>query len=515
MMPPTRPLALVIIDGFGHSENKIGNAITLAHKPNLDYLQLNYPHTLLQASGPAVGLDWGESGNSEAGHLSIGAGRIVKQYLSIINGAINDGSFFTNPVLVENMRQAKSFGTKLHLIGLLTSGSVHSFLEHLLALLEMARKMDLPNIYLHLFTDGKDSGTKEALVLIKKVRADIKDFPQFKIATLMGRDFAMDRSGNWDKTERAYRLLTQGQGEVTADFEEKIATHYEGGLTDESVPLMVLTGLPLPLITPQDSLIFFNFREDSIRQIAKVFLDEDFDFFPRQPIPNLNIVTFTKYFSSPREKYIFSSIQVKNNLAEWVSINNRKQFHIAESEKYAHVTLFFNGLAEMAYDGETDFFLKSPADLAQFPEMRSKDIAHKVMEELKRNYHDLFVINFANADSVSHLGNLNLVAKGIEAVDLAIGAIYHEIVGRQNGILIITADHGNAESLTYTNTGERETKHNTSPVPFMLIADEYQTRTFSGQTSGILPDIAPTVLELMQLPIPPEMTARSLLANLQ
>lgn len=514
-MPPIRPLALVIIDGFGYSKNKIGNAIALAHKPNLDYLQLNYPHTLLQASGQAVGLDWGESGNSEVGHLSIGAGRIVKQYLSIINGSINDGSFFNNSVLTKNIRLAKSLGTKLHLIGLLTSGSVHSFLKHLLALLEMARKIDLPNVYLHLFTDGKDSAPKEALALLKKVRADINGHPQFKIATLMGRDFAMDRSGNWDKTQRAYNLLTQGQGDSVTDFEETIHHYYAEGITDENIPPMVLAGLPLPLITAQDSLIFFNFREDSMHQITKAFLDEDFDFFPRPPIAMLDIVTFTKYFSSPREKFVFRSVQVKNNLAEWVSIKGRKQFHIAESEKYAHVTLFFNGLAELAFEGETDFFMQSPADLAQFPEMRSKDIANKVMEELKRNYHDLFIINFANADLVSHLGNLNLVAKGIEAVDLAIGAIYHEIVSRQNGLLVITADHGNAESLIYTGTGERETKHNTSPVPFMLIADEYQTKTFSGQTSGMLPDVAPTILELMKLPIPPEMTARSLLSNLQ
>lgn len=511
---PKRPLALIIIDGFGHSKNSIGNAIALAQKPNLDYYQLNYPSTFLQASGPAVGLDWGESGNSEVGHLSMSAGRIVRQYSSIINGSINSGAFFQHPILTESMHKAKASGTKLHLIGLLTSGSVHASLKHLLALIAMAKKMDLPSIYLHLFTDGKDSAPKEAPALLKKVKQEINNLPPFKIATLVGRDYAMDRSHHWIKTKAAYELLVQGQGRPSGNFEESLLSYYAEGLTDESIPPLVLAELPLPLITDGDALIFFNFREDSMRQITKAFLNQDFDFFSRPLIPALDIVTFTKYFDSPQEKFVFDPIRVKNNLAEWVSINGAKQLHIAESEKYAHITLFFNGLEDKAYDGEIDFFLESPSDLAKFPEMRSKEIGLKVVEELKRKYHDLFVINFANADLVSHTGNLNLVAKSIEAVDTAIGAIYHEMVGEQNGLMMITSDHGNAESLIYTATGERETKHNTSPVPFLLIAEEYQTHTFSGETAGILPDVAPTILELMGLPTPPEMTARSLLANL-
>lgn len=508
-----RPLALVIIDGFGHSENKIGNAILLAQKPFLDHIHRHYPHTLLQASGQAVGLDWGESGNSEVGHLSIGAGRIVKQYPSVINSSINSGDFFVNPALINGMKMAESLGTKLHLLGLLTSGSVHAYFKHLLALLEMTRKFKIPATYLHLFMDGKDSAPKEGLALLKKLQENLQDFSRIKIATIIGRNYAMERNNDWTKTAVAYHLFVKGLGHATDNLESKIQEYYDQGLTDDDLPPTVISGLPLPLITASDSLIFFNFREDSMRQITRAFVDQPFSYFARESISTLHITTLTKYFSQREENFAFAPTKVQNNLAQWLSLNHQKQFHIAESEKYAHVTLFFNGLEDKIYNGETDFFLESPHHLAEAPEMRSADIAEKVVSELGRSYYDFLLINFANADLISHLGNINLVAKGIEKIDVALRAVYQEI-RRQNGIMIITSDHGNAEALTHTVTGERETKHNSGPVPFYLVSEDYLNRQFGGKTLGILADIAPTILELLGLPIPEEMTGQSLLSSL-
>lgn len=508
-----RPLVLAIIDGFGYSDNKIGNAVSLAQKPCLDNFQLNYPHTLLQASGQVVGLDWGEPGNSETGHLSMGAGRIVKQYLSVINGAINNDSFYHQPVLLRSLQSVKNSGSKLHILGLLTSGSVHAHLKHLIAILDLIKKTTIPNIYLHLFTDGKDSGPKEGLALFKKIQEHIKNSPQIKIATLIGRNFAMERNNNWAKTQTAHNLFVDGVGNQTDNLEEKLKSYYAEGLTDEEVPPTVLNTLTLPLISEYDSLLFFNFREDSMRQITKSFIEKNFSYFPRKELIGLQITTLTKYFDYPNENFVFPPLRIKNNLAEWLSLNHLKQFHIAESEKYAHVTLFFNGLENHIYEGETDFFLESPRDLVQFPEMRSLDIAKRIVSELKRNYYDFFLVNFANADLISHLGNIDLVAKSIEKVDSSIGLI-HEEVKKQEGILLITSDHGNAESLIYGATGERETKHNSSPVPFYLVSEVYRGKKFSGQTTGILPDIAPTILNLMNLPVPPEMTGQNLLTNL-
>lgn len=510
----SRPLVLVIIDGFGHSENKIGNAIALAQKPFLDHLRGHYPFTLLQASGQAVGLDWGESGNSEVGHLSIGAGRIVKQYLSIINDAINSGEFFVNPALARSMKRAVSSSAKLHLLGLLTSGSVHASFKHLLALLEMARKFKIPAAYLHLFMDGKDSAPKEGLALLKKLRENLPDSSSVKIATIVGRNYAMERNNDWTRTAAAYGLFAKGLGQVVDNLENKIQAYYDTGLTDDNLPPTIVNGLPSPLITASDSLIFFNFREDSMRQITRAFVDREFPYFTRESVSGLHVTTLTKYFDCLEENFAFPPLQVLNNLAQWLGLNGKKQFHMAESEKYAHVTLFFNGLEDKIYDGETDFFLESPHDLAAVPEMRSADIAEKVVNELRRDYYDFFLINFANADLIAHLGNINLVAKGIEKVDTATRVIYQE-VKKQNGLMIITSDHGNAEALTRTVTGERETKHNISPVPFYLVSEDYLNRTFSGKTSGILADIAPTVLELMALPVPKEMTGQSLLSHLE
>lgn len=506
---------MIVIDGFGYSEHKIGNAVAMAKKPNLDFFQENYPHTLLQASGTAVGLEWGEPGNSEVGHLSLGAGRIFKHYLPIINSAINDKSFFSNKTLLEAVRNvnpsAGGKNSKLHILGLLTSGSVHAYLKHLMALIDLVKKENVKNVYLHLFTDGKDSGIKESASLLKKVQGEISGYENIKVATIIGRDFAMNRTNEWEKTKQAYELVVEGKGNKTADIGKALDDYHKNGITDESIPPTVLEGLSQPLISDGDSLIFFNFREDSIRQLVRAVIEDNFTFFNRTLPKDIFVITLTKYLENAKLHYLFEPIKTSNNLAEWLSLQGKTQLHIAESEKYAHVTIFFNGLENKVYDGETDLFLESPHKLASSPEMRAKDIALKVIEEMKREHYDFFLINFANADMLSHLGNIDLVAKGIEKVDESIGLIFEEIK-KQNGTMIITSDHGNAESLTYGISGERETKHNLNPVPFYLVSEKFQGRGLDGEEiSGVLPDVAPTILEIMGLPTPPEMTGQSLL----
>lgn len=508
------PLVLIVVDGFGYSASQTGNAVFLAKKPNLDFLEQNYPHTLLQASGQTVGLDWGEAGNSEVGHMTLGAGRIVKHYFSLINEAIASGAFFQNKTLLTAVIHAKQNKSKLHLAGLLTSGSVHASFKHLEALIEFVKKSSLEKCYLHLFLDGKDSGLKESVDLLKSLEKIIGGSPQIKIATIIGRDYAMDRNNHWENTRTAYELIVAGQGEKTANFLEAVKHFHQEGLTDEKIPALAAADLTAPLMAAGDAVVFFNFREDSMRQLVRAFTDENFGSFAKNNPTNLYVATFTEYLNSAKLHPVFDSLEIKNNLAEYLSRQGKTQLHIAESEKYAHATFFFNGLQDKVYDGETDLLLESPADLAANPQMRATDIAQKVAEELDNGRYDFILINFANADLLSHTGNIQVVAKGVEFVDRGIGLIYQKII-EKNGIMIVTADHGNAESLTYGLSGEKETKHNLNPVPFYLIGEQFKNKTMPEEISGILADVAPTVLDLMHLPQPYEMTGESLLKNLK
>lgn len=508
------PLVLVIIDGYGYSPSQTGNAIVAANKPNLDFLEKNYPHTLLQASGQTVGLDWGEAGNSEVGHLTLGAGRVVKHYLSLINQSINNGEFFKNKTLLTAAIHAKQNNAKIHLAGLLTSGSVHASFKHLVSLIEFFKKTNTEKVYLHLFLDGKDSGLKESIELLKKLQKEISETDQIKIATIIGRDFAMDRNNNWGNTKSAFELMINGQGEKKGNFLEAISACHQAGLTDAKIPALAAAGLESPLISNGDSIIFFNFREDSMRQLVRAFADDGLDLFTKNSPKNAYIATFTEYLANKNAHPVFDPLETKNGLAEWLSVQKKLQLHVAESEKYAHVTFFFNGLKDKAFEGETDLFLPSPDDLAGNPKMRALDIAEKVIEELENDHYDFILINFANADTLSHTGDSRIVSKGIEYIDQAIGLIYQKVLVK-NGMMVITADHGNAESLVYGLSGEKETKHNQNPVFLCLIVEQFQNQTMLENVSGILADVAPTILELMGLPIPLEMTGDSLLKNLK
>src|SRR3989338_1917554 len=512
-----RPVVLTILDGWGYSPLKIGNAISNARTPNLDFIKNNFPSLLLQASGKAVGMAWGEPGNSEVGHLTIGAGRTIFQYLSRINKAIENRDFFKNDAFLKACEHIKKNNSKLHIAGLLTSGSVHAYFNHIIALIEMAKKNNITSVKLHLFTDGKDSGLKEGLPLIRKVRDHLKKNELDKtisLATVMGRDFPMDRNDNWDLTKKAYNLMTHGDGEKSDNIEKKLQEYYSQGMHDNKVPPILLD--PNGLVIEGDAIIFFNFREDSMRQIIKAFIDDDIvQFFERKKIDNLLVVGMTQYLEHPDLIVAIPIPEVKNSLAEVLSLNNKTQLHVAETEKYAHVTYFFNCLNNNPFSGETDIFIKSIRHAETEPEMMANEIMEKVVEEMKKDFFDIIIVNFANADIVAHSGNLEKTVIGVEEVDRCLGKI-KEAVFEKDGILIITADHGNAESLTYKG-GEAETRHNLNPVPFHMVVKEYERPRSEEEIQeslsapkGLIADIAPTVLEVFSITKPLEMTGESL-----
>jgi 2,3-bisphosphoglycerate-independent phosphoglycerate mutase len=509
-----KPYVLAVLDGWGYSKKSIGNPISVANKPTFDKISANYPATLLQASGLAVGMTWGETGNSEVGHLNLGAGRLVEQYLSRITRSIGDESFFSNPAFVGAFEHTQKNNSKIHIIGLLTSGTVHAGFAHLIALIEMAKRQQI-EVNLHLFLDGKDSGLQEAPELIGKLNEEIQKEGFAKIATAIGRNFAMDRDNNWDFTKAAYELLIKAAGEQSPDLVATIQKYYQEGKNDSVMPALVadagFTG-----IADGDALIFFNFREDSMRQIVRPFIEQDFSQFERLQLNNIYVATMSQYLENPSEIVAFPAPPLVNVLAEVIDNSGLKQLHIAETEKYAHVTFFFNGLSNKVFSGETDIFIKSDKNHEEKPEMKCQEITDKIIEGIKEDAYDFIVLNFANADVLAHTGNLEATTKGIETVDLMIGIIMEEVLAK-DGVLFITADHGNGESLLYKAGGEPETKHNLNPVPFYVIGSQFQSpksNTELNEVAGILSDVAPTILEVMGISQPEEMTGNSLLSSL-
>lgn len=509
-----RPIILTILDGWGYSKQKHGNAILNAKTPSIDFIQKNYPSLLLQASGKAAGMTWGETGNSEVGHLTLGAGRIIFQYLSRITKDISNGEFFKNEILKKAVGHVKSNGSTLHLAGLLTSGSVHAHLDILFALIDLSVKNEVKDLKIHIFTDGKDSGLKESPAMINKLQDHITKAGLGSIATIIGRDFAMDRDKNWTYTQKAYDLMVNGVGEKVSEATKKIEEIYGLGVTDSKLPPMVTD--EQGLIKENDAIIFFNFREDSMRQLTRSFTDKDFEFFPIKQFENVFVVTMTQYLSdSPN--VAFPVPQIKNGLAEVLGNNKKTQFHIAETEKYAHATYFFNCLRNEPYDGETDIFIESNKDNLKNPEMKASEITERVIKSLDENPYDFYILNLANTDVLSHSGNFDATVQGAETVDSAVGRLLKTTI-EKDGIMIVTADHGNAESMLYRSSGESETKHDDNPVPFYLIGKEFEhprsnddIESTMTNSSGLLTDVAPTILELMGVEKPAEMTGESLL----
>ncbi|RLF49493.1 MAG: 2,3-bisphosphoglycerate-independent phosphoglycerate mutase [Thermoplasmata archaeon] len=495
-------LLLAILDGFGYREEKEGNAIAYAHTPNMDSFMVNYPFTLLKAGGTAVGLPPGQMGNSEVGHINIGAGRVVFQDSMRILKAIEDGSFFQNDVLKRAMEKAR--GGALHLMGLIGPGGVHALPQHLHALLEMAKQEDVRNVYIHCFTDGRDTPPKSAAEHIKSLEKKIEEIGAGEIASMTGRYYAMDRDKRWERTRMAYEMLTEGKGRKAESAEEAIKKAYEAGETDEFIKPTVIKERR---IKNGDVVIFFNFRPDRARQLTMAFVDENFKAFPRKKL-NVHFVTMTRYMDGLDVDIAFDKLPLKNTFGEVISKHGLKQLRIAETEKYAHVTFFFNGGREEPFNGEERCLIPSPkvATYDMKPEMSAYELTAELVKRIKSKRYDVIVVNYANLDMVGHTGVWEAAIKAVETVDECIGKVV-EAVKQQKGKAIITADHGNAEEMM--EDGHPKTAHTTNPVPFILIGTGEKENIKLRR--GNLGDIAPTMLDLLGIEKPEDMTGRSLI----
>lgn len=506
-----RPIALIILDGWGHREDPEMNAIASAKKPNWDRLWKEYPHALISGSGTCVGLPEGQMGNSEVGHLNMGAGRIVYQDLSRIDLAISNGEFFENQVLLDAINLAKNDGKSIHLMGLLSPGGVHSHESHFHAMLKLAVKQNAKNVYIHPFLDGRDTPPRSASASLSSLDNLCKALKCGQIASLIGRYYAMDRDQRWDRIHKAYDLLAEGKAPYTAtNAVEGLELAYARGETDEFVHATTIHAKDTSPVAIQDGdvVIFMNFRADRAREITTSLINPDFQEFPRQKWPQLgSFICLAEYDSRFPSPVAFPSLPLDNILSEYISNLGLKQLRIAETEKYAHVTFFFNGGIEHPYKGEDRVLIPSPRvttyDLQ--PEMSAPEITNRLVKEIKNQQYDLIVCNFANPDMVGHTGNFDATVKAIEVVDVCLGQIA-EALQEAGGELLITADHGNAEKMYDCESNQPHTAHTSDPVPFLYAG----RKAIISHENGKLSDIAPTILYLLGLSAPPEMTGQSL-----
>ena len=505
-----KPVMLMILDGWGIAPPSSTNAVTRARTPHLDYYFNRYPHSQLRCSGEAVGLPEGQMGNSEVGHLSIGSGRIIYQSLTRISRAVKDGSLEKNPVLVKAMEEARDGGKKLHLLGLLSDGGVHSHIDHLLGLLAMAQKMGVEKVCVHAFLDGRDTPPQSAAPFLEQVEKACKELGVGQIATVSGRYYAMDRDKRWERIRKVYDCMTGGEALEAPSAAEGLAAAYGAGQTDEFVVPFRVAGVD-GKVEKGDSLIFFNFRPDRARELTHVFTDPEFAGFPRKEtaLP-VHFVSMTEYEKGLQAAVAFPPEAIKDTLAEVVSRAGLHQLHIAETEKYAHVTFFFNGGREQPFPNEDRILVPSPkvATYDLQPEMSAYLVTEKLQGALAKDLYDLVILNFANPDMVGHTGSLEAAVKALEAVDECVGSLA-ETVLQKGGALCITADHGNLEEMEDPVTHAPMTAHTTNPVPFLVVGAEPGTHVEDGGLS----DIAPTLLDLLDLPEPEAMTGHSLLLH--
>ncbi len=504
-------ILLTILDGWGINPSNKGNAVVEATTPVLDYLFHDYPHTIIETSGMAVGLPEGQMGNSEVGHLNIGAGRVVYQELTRITKSIVEGDFFTNIEFVRIMQQVKQKNGKLHLMGLVSDGGVHSHESHVYALLKMAKEQGLSDVFVHAFLDGRDTPPDSAINYIQQLQSEMATIGCGRIATLCGRYFAMDRDNRWDRVQKAYDALTLGMGTRIQDPVAALTSCYERKEFDEFVlPLIVAEhGQPLATVDDADGIIFFNFRPDRGRELTKAFVLPDFDGFSRAKIVNVPFVTFTQYEKGLPVHVAYAPDALTNVFAEYLSRLGKKQLHIAETEKYAHVTFFFNGGVEKQYPGEDRILIPSPkvATYDLQPEMSAFQVKDKVIEAIESKKYDFIVLNFANGDMVGHTGVLEAAVKAMEALDMCLKDIVAAVLAVE-ATLLITADHGNCEQMIDPQTGGPFTAHTTFPVPLLVVDKNVKLKL-----SGILADIIPTVIDIMGLQKPKEMTGVSLVLH--
>ncbi len=508
-----KPVVLMVLDGYGLNDKTEGNAIAMANTPVMDKLMAECPFVKGNASGMAVGLPDGQMGNSEVGHMNIGAGRIIYQDLTSITKAIQDGDFFENEAMLAAVENCKKNGSDLHLWGLLSDGGVHSHNTHLYGILELCKKQGLENVYVHPFLDGRDTPPASGKDFVAELVDKMSEIGVGKVASISGRYYAMDRDNNWDRVEKAYAALVYGEGVEATDPVEAVAASYAADKTDEFVMPTVIKadGKPVATVKANDSVIFFNFRPDRAREITRAFCDDAFTGFERRNgrMP-LTFVCFKDYDESIDNKIIaFKKQEITNTLGEYLAANGKKQLRLAETEKYAHVTFFFNGGIEEPNKEEYRTLVKSPAvatyDLQ--PEMSAPEVGVNLEKAITEEDYDVIIINFANPDMVGHTGIIPAAVAAVERVDQCVGAAV-EAVKKVDGALFICADHGNAEKMVDYETGAPHTAHTTNPVPFILYNYD---EAYTLREGGCLADIAPTILEIMGLPQPEEMTGKSLL----
>jgi 2,3-bisphosphoglycerate-independent phosphoglycerate mutase len=518
-----RPLLLIILDGWGMAPAWGGNAISLAKTPVFNKIWREYPHTQIAASGVYVGLTGHERGNSETGHLNLGAGQIVHQDKTVIDKAIENKTFFTNDLLLAACDHVKKNNSRLHLLGLVSDGGVHSHINHLFALLELAQKNNITNVFIHFITDGRDTPQGKALTYLQQLRTHIDKLKTYskqnqeiniQIATVSGRFYAMDRDHRWKRTQQAYEAMVLGKGQIAESAGQAISQAYRSGKTDEIIEptVIVKENKPIGLVLENDAIIFFNFRGDRAWQLSAPFVSPEFKEFPRQNFKNLFFVGFTDY--RPERitiKYVFSPERPQNPIANVLSSAGKTQLHIAETEKFAHVTYFFNGGRELPFPNEGRILVPSPKvkSYAATPRMSADEITENVIEELNKKHYDFYIINFANPDMVGHTGSLEATIVACEAVDQCLGKILQKSLSLE-AINIITADHGNAEQMINPQTGEPDPEHTNNPVPFILVSEKYKQKKLK-PIKGKLANVAPTILELIGIEKPEEMNEESLI----
>jgi 2,3-bisphosphoglycerate-independent phosphoglycerate mutase len=516
----------LVLDGFGIAPDAEGNAITRAKKPTFDMLTSRYPVMTLKASSEEVGLSWGEMGNSEVGHLAIGAGRVYYQTLPRINKAVVDGSFASNEALAKAIDAVQKSGGTLHLLGLMSSGKVHSFDDHAFALLKMCKEKKIKNVAVHAILDGRDTLYNSGIDFIRTLDAKMKELGVGELASLSGRYYAMDRDNRWDRVEKAYKAIALGESDVMAeDPFAAIEDSYSREVYDEEFVPTVMTkrGKPVATVQSGDAVIFFNFRPDRSRELAKAFVTPSFEKFERAYIKDLTFVTMTEYEKGLPVEVAFAPVVIENTLAETISKAGLVQLHIAETEKYAHVTFFMNGTREEPFPSEDRALIPSPhvASYDAVPAMSVYEITDKLEAEIERGNYDVYIANFANPDMVGHTGNLDATIAAVEAVDACVGRLVDAVL-KHDGVLCITADHGNAEEVLNLQTHGMDKEHSTNPVPFYIIGKQFEGKPSiagdvpNGDLSlmppvGMLADVAPTFLAILGIPQPPDMTGTPLL----
>lgn len=521
-----KPTILIILDGWGVAPDSSGNAITSGDPKYYNSLVRDYPTTLLQASGEAVGLSWGDIGNSEVGHLNIGAGKIVYQNLMRISKSIEDGNFYKNKILLDSFKHAKKNKSKMHFIGLVSDGGIHSYMGHLYGLLELARQQNVSEVYIHAILDGRDTRYNEGVNLVSRLINRMNNIKVGRIASITGRFFAMDRDNHWNRIEKAYSAMANGVADsYFSDPLDAIESSYKKEIYDEEFRSAVIVDSnkkPITKIEEDDSVVFFNFRPDRARELTKSFVLPSFDKFDRKYIKNLSFATLTEYEKKLPVNVVFPKEEIESPLAKIISSKGMKQLHIAETEKYAHITYFLNGGNEDPYPGEDNVIVPSPrsSSYLKTPEMSSGLISKRVVDEIMKDKYDFIAINFANADMIGHTGNMKAAIKAVKSIDNAIKDIV-ELALLKDGCVVITSDHGNAEDMINERIGEMEKEHTNNPVPFIVVKKDYKSKNvgvmspvkgeISGiRPSGILADVSPTILKIMGIRKPKDMQGISL-----